>query len=461
MIMSDWAPQNYEEAVEYIEELPKFTKKHSLQHTRYFLEKLGNPGYDRKIIHVAGTNGKGSVCAYMQAVLGAEEKKVGFFTSPHLIKINERIQLNRSPVDDDTFYRVFFKTLGIVRMMQEEGFEHPSYFEFLFGMGMMVFGESDVEYIILETGLGGRLDATNAPENPLLTVITSVSLDHTEILGDTIDKIAYEKAGIIKENVPVFFDGSSREAAKVIRRIASERRAPCREITNHAYEIQEVSRNCIAFSRKNAYDKDITWYVPICGIYQVMNAEIVLQAIEYVLRDIEIDWVKWMKAVFSVRWEGRMERIAPHLTVDGAHNLGALEAFVQSLYKLPKGDRELPVFIFSAVSDKKYEQMISYLCREIKAKAYIVTEIDDKRKVPVSKLSELFGKYTTAPVYERNRIEEVIQTAYEVRGDSEIYCLGSLYLVGAVKKYLAGGSSDVRFCGRIEEVPAKSGGRGY
>lgn len=437
--MPDRIPQSYEEAVEYIEDLPRYTKKHSLQHTRQFLEKLGNPGYDRKIIHVAGTNGKGSVCAYMQAVLEAEGKSSGFFTSPHLMKINERIQLNRSPVDDDTFYRVFLKTLKTVQSMQEYGFEHPSYFEFLFGMGMTVFGDSDVEYIILETGLGGRLDATNAPENPFLTVITSISLDHTEVLGDTIEKIAYEKAGIIKNKVPLFFDGSSHEAAKVIRQIASERQASCREVTDHAYEIREVSRNRIAFSRKNAYDKDITWQVPICGIYQVGNAELALQALEYMFEGSEVDCRKWMKAIASVRWEGRMELTAPHLTVDGAHNPGALEAFVRSIHMLPENEWKLPVIIFSAVSDKKYEQMIACLCREIEAKAYIVTEIDDRRRVPVKELGEIFEKYASAPVYQRNRIEEAIDTAYEVRGDSEIYCLGSLYLVGAVKKYLAGG----------------------
>ena len=120
-MIPDTIPKNYKEAVEYIEDLPRFTKKHSLEHTRLFLERLGNPGFDRKIIHVAGTNGKGSVCAYMQAVLEAEKKRTGFFTSPHLIKINERIQIDRKSVDDDTFYQVFLKTLEIVREMEGEG----------------------------------------------------------------------------------------------------------------------------------------------------------------------------------------------------------------------------------------------------------------------------------------------------------------------------------------------------
>lgn len=440
-------PKCYEEAVEYIEDLPRFTKKHTLDHTREFLNYLGNPAKNCKIIHVAGTNGKGSVCAYMQAILEAEGKKTGFFTSPHLVKINERIQINRESVSDESFYQAFLKTLEAVNKMEKDGLSHPSYFEFLFGMGMTVFEKTDTEYIILETGLGGRLDATNAPENPFLTVITSISLDHTDILGDTIEKIAFEKAGIIKEGVPVFFDGSNQDAAKVIRQIAEEKQAPCREISNRAFEIREVSRNHIAFSRKNAYDKDTIWSVPGCGIYQVTNAEIAIQAMEYALNQENIHKERWILAVASMNWEGRMELVAPHFTVDGAHNPGALFEFAKSIHAICPNmhEEELPVIIFSAVSDKKYDQMIEFLCREVQAKAYIVTEIEDRRRVPAGELAELFQKYTNRPVYVSSGIDEAIRTAYEIREEREIYCLGSLYLVGMVKKYLAGGGTDVRF----------------
>ena len=238
----------YEEAAAYIEEIPKFTKKHTLEHTKMFLKRLGNPAADRKIVHVAGTNGKGSVCAYLQAILMAEGKRTGFFTSPHLVSVNERIRVDNIQIDNETFLKVFRKVLKIVRQMVEDGIEHPSYFEFLFGMGMTAFAETDVEYIILETGLGGRLDATNAIDNPALAIITSISLDHTAILGDTIEKIAGEKAGIIKPGVPVFFDGSSKKAAEVIKAKASELGVSCREVTKNAYEIQEVHRKYIAFS---------------------------------------------------------------------------------------------------------------------------------------------------------------------------------------------------------------------
>ena len=433
----------YEEAAAYIEEIPKFTKKHTLEHTKTFLKRLGNPAADRKIVHVAGTNGKGSVCAYLQAILMAEGKKTGFFTSPHLVSVNERIRVDNIQIDNETFLKVFRKVLKIVRQMVEDGIEHPSYFEFLFGMGMTAFAETDVEYIILETGLGGRLDATNAIDNPALAIITSISLDHTAILGDTIEKIAGEKAGIIKPGVPVFFDGSSKKAAEVIKAKASELGVSCREVTKNAYEIQEVHRKYIAFSRRSAYDKDVIFQVPMCGCYQAMNAELALEASEYLLAGEEIHMDRWKEALAELHWEGRMERVGAHITVDGAHNPGAMEAFVESVKALDESERGEMVLLFSAVSDKKYDQMIEYLCENLDVKAYVVTQIEDERGVPAEELADVFRRYTDRPVYCKERLEDAVRTAMNERGETgEIYCLGSLYLVGMMKKLLAGGAID-------------------
>lgn len=440
--MREHRPADYEEAVSYIEELPKFTTKHPLDHTKELMRRLGNPAKNRKVIHVAGTNGKGSVCAYIQAILHAEGKKSGFFTSPHLVSINERIQIDRQNIDDAAFFRVFLEVYDTAKQMEKEGLSHPSYFEFLYAMGMKAFETAQVEYIILETGLGGRLDATNSVEQPFLTVITSISLDHTDILGNTIAQIAAEKAGIIKEKVPVFFDGSQPEAAEVIRSTAQVKNAVYREITKQAYEITEVQRNDIAFSRRNAYDKGVIWHVPICGCYQAMNAELALEAMEYALYGDcfeNIPYAKWAEAVAQVTWEGRMERLAEHLLVDGAHNPGAVEAFAESVRLLYPQEGERPVVIFSAVADKKYEEMIKLLCEQVQARLYIVTEIEDKRRVPTEKLKAAFAAYTEAEVLERKTLSDALDTAFARRGDSEIYCLGSLYLVGMVKKILAGG----------------------
>lgn len=433
----------YEEAAAYIEEIPKFTKKHTLEHTKTFLKRLGNPAADRKIVHVAGTNGKGSVCAYLQAILMAEGKRTGFFTSPHLVSVNERIRVDNIQIDNETFLKVFRKVLKIVRQMVEDGIKHPSYFEFLFGMGMTAFAETDVEYIILETGLGGRLDATNAIDNPALAIITSISLDHTAILGDTIEKIAGEKAGIIKPGVPVFFDGSSKKAAEVIKAKASELGVSCREVTKNAYEIQEVHRKYIAFSRRSAYDKDVIFQVPMCGCYQAMNAELALEASEYLLAGEEIHMDRWKEALAELHWEGRMERVGAHITVDGAHNPGAMEAFVESVKALDESERGEMVLLFSAVSDKKYDQMIEYLCENLDVKAYVVTQIEDERGVPAEELADVFRRYTDRPVYCKERLEDAVRTAMNERGETgEIYCLGSLYLVGMMKKLLAGGAID-------------------
>ena len=433
----------YEEAAAYIEEIPKFTKKHTLEHTKTFLKRLGNPAADRKIVHVAGTNGKGSVCAYLQAILMAEGKRTGFFTSPHLVSVNERIRVDNIQIDNETFLKVFRKVLKIVRQMVEDGIEHPSYFEFLFGMGMTAFAETDVEYIILETGLGGRLDATNAIDNPALVIITSISLDHTAILGDTIEKIAGEKAGIIKPGVPVFFDGSSKKAAEVIKAKASELGVSCREVTKNAYEIQEVHRKYIAFSRRSAYDKDVIFQVPMCGCYQAMNAELALEASEYLLAGEEIHMDRWKEALAELHWEGRMERVGAHITVDGAHNPGAMEAFVESVKALDESERGEMVLLFSAVSDKKYDQMIEYLCENLDVKAYVVTQIEDERGGPAEELADVFRRYTDRPVYCKERLEDAVRTAMNERGETgEIYCLGSLYLVGMMKKLLAGGAID-------------------
>ena len=433
----------YEEAAAYIEEIPKFTKKHTLEHTKTFLKRLGNPAADRKIVHVAGTNGKGSVCAYLQAILMAEGKRTGFFTSPHLVSVNERIRVDNIQIDNETFLKVFRKVLKIVRQMVEDGIEHPSYFEFLFGMGMTAFAETDVEYIILETGLGGRLDATNAIDNPALAIITSISLDHTAILGDTIEKIAGEKAGIIKPGVPVFFDGSSKKAAEVIKAKASELGVSCREVTKNAYEIQEVHRKYIAFSRRSAYDKDVIFQVPMCGCYQAMNAELALEASEYLLAGEEIHMDRWKEALAELHWEGRMERVGAHITVDGAHNPGAMEAFVESVKALDESERGEMVLLFSEVSDNKYAQMIEYLFENVDVNAYVVKHIVDERGVPSEELADVFRRYTDRPVYCKERLEDAVRTAMNERGETgEIYCLGSLYLVGMMKKLLAGGAID-------------------
>ena len=211
---------------DYIYSIPKFAGKSTPDNTLELLRRIGFREEDRKIIHVAGTNGKGSVCSYIANTLLADNRTVGLFVSPHLLRINERMRINGKEVSDEVFEESFAKVKAISEDMAEAGYTHPSFFEFLFGMAMDIFTRENVEYIVLETGLGGRLDATNVITNPIVTIITSIGLDHTDILGDTIEAIAGEKAGIIKENVPVVFWNKNDGAAKVITGKAKELNSP-------------------------------------------------------------------------------------------------------------------------------------------------------------------------------------------------------------------------------------------
>lgn len=219
----------YQEAETYISELPKFTKKkYTGAHAEVSFFSRQSTEW-KKVIHVAGTNGKGSVCVYLDAMLRAQRKHTGLFTSPHLIRMNERIRMDGEPVSDETFTRLFLRTQQSVRRMEAEGLPHPSFFEFLFGMAMAGFEEAGVEYVILETGLGGRLDATNSISGPLTCILTSIGLDHTEILGNTLEEIAAEKAGILKPHVPVIFADTQQESSRVIEERAGELGCPCKK----------------------------------------------------------------------------------------------------------------------------------------------------------------------------------------------------------------------------------------
>lgn len=438
----------YEEIVSYIADIPKFTTKHPLEHTQEFIRRLGNPCHDRKVIHVAGTNGKGSVCAFMQAILLCEGKHVGLFTSPHLVKINERIQIDGVPVIDEAFSAGFERVKGVVDKMAEEGIPHPSYFEFLYGIGMVIFEAEEVEYLILETGLGGRLDATNSFEHPIMTVITSIGMDHMGILGNTIEEIAKEKAGIIKEGIPLCYDGTSDVASEVIRMTAEKKHAPCRKIGKDAFEIREITDKQVAFSIVNGYDKNIIWTVASTGIYQMMNATLAVSAMEEVLGKPS-DTRKWKRALERAKWPGRMEEVLPGVILDGAHNLPAIERFCESLrkqkeYFAEKGEQSgKTVILFSAVDDKDYEQMIHTLCSEQSVDSYVVTKLTDKRGASMEVLTDIFQVYTDKPVYTEDTLEAAFHKAMEEKGaDGRLYCLGSLYLIGELKGLIGEGYAE-------------------
>lgn len=425
---------NYTEAVEYILSVPKFTKKNKMENTIELMERLGRPERNMKVIHVAGTNGKGSVCAFLSTMLVKAGKETGLFTSPHLVKINERFQMNNEPVSDEEFLAAYLKVQKAVEEMQRDGFAHPTYFELLFALAMVLFEEKRMEYVVLETGLGGRLDATNMVEKPLVTVITSISLDHTEILGDTVEKIAYEKAGIIKPHVPVVYDGHNRDAEKVILARAKELDAPVSGLHEDMYEILANTEKSIDFSLNTGYYGHTRATVPYLAHYQVINGALALLAMDAIDKEREISIETRVQAVAETAWQGRMETVMPGVVFDGAHNADGVREFVRTVRRVQQERRV--TLLFSAVMEKNYEKMIQTICEQTEIAHVTVTEIAGDRNVPAEELAEVFRKYTEAPVKAFPAIRDAFAAALEEKKDGMLFCVGSLYLVGELKSLL-------------------------
>lgn len=426
---------NYTEAVDYIETIPKFTVKHPPEHTRELLSRLGNPQEGIKIIHVAGTNGKGSVCAYLNAMLLAGGKKTGLFTSPHLVRINERFQINGEDVSDEQFLDAFLKVEKAAKEYEAEGEGHPSYFETLFLMGMLIFKEAGVEYLVMETGLGGRLDATNVVEKPLACIITSISRDHTEYLGDTLEAIAGEKAGIIKAGVPVIYDASQPGPASVIDAKAKEMGSPAWPMEPSFYEMKTQSREGITFTFAYPGGEKAELAIPYVAKYQMMNASLAFYTM-HILQDVhDIPKNVLAEGLSKIKWPCRMEMAAPGVIIDGAHNEDGIAQFVSTAGYFAK-ENEITI-LFTAVADKHYHEMIGEICEGIHPSHVVATQIDGSRVVPAEVLAEDFRKAGCTDVCAEPEIGAAYEKALGKKGSGMLFCVGSLYLAGELKAYLA------------------------
>ena len=426
---------NYTEAVDYIETIPKFTVKHPPEHTRELLSRLGNPQEGIKIIHVAGTNGKGSVCAYLNAMLLAGGKKTGLFTSPHLVRINERFQINGEDVSDEQFLNAFLKVEKAAKEYEAEGEGHPSYFETLFLMGMLIFKEAGVEYLVMETGLGGRLDATNVVEKPLACIITSISRDHTEYLGDTLEAIAGEKAGIIKAGVPVIYDASQPGPASVIAAKAKEMGSPAWPMEPSFYEMKTQSREGITFTFAYPGGEKAELAIPYVAKYQMMNASLAFYTM-HILQDVhDIPKNVLAEGLSKIKWPCRMEMAAPGVIIDGAHNEDGIAQFVSTAGYFAK-ENEITI-LFTAVADKHYHEMIGEICEGIHPSHVVATQIDGSRVVPAEVLAEDFRKAGCTDVCAEPEIGAAHEKALGKKGSGMLFCVGSLYLAGELKAYLA------------------------
>ena len=431
-----------ETAEEYLGRIPMWTrKKNSLEDIRKFLCEMGEPDEGMKIFHVAGTNGKGSVCAFLQSVLRKAGCSVGTFTSPHLMEIRERFCINGEMAAGNIFEESYQAVRRLSENMMKKGYCHPSYFEFLFYMAMDMFHKAEVDIVILETGLGGRLDTTNVIRHPLVSVITSISLDHTEYLGDTIEKIAWEKAGIIKRGIPVVFDGNDCQASQVIRTRAEELCSPFHEVDKQGYEITGCKDHGCQARFFTAGGDFIEVTVPSVAEYQVMNAFLSFKALEAAgLKEamgLSITRSQIKEGITNMYWPGRMEEVLPGVYLDGAHNPGGIKAFVKAAAGLCEAGKKRADILFSSVSDKDHDKMIKEIAGALPLDQAAVTHIHSERGLETEVLLKEFQNACGCNVEGFQTVEEAILYMLHKKDEEHLlFCVGSLYLMGEIKTVL-------------------------
>lgn len=425
----------YEQAVDYLLDVPRFTTKNTVEDTRHFMEILGCPGYEKKIIHVAGTNGKGSVCAYLCSVLMEAGSHVGMFTSPHLVDMTERFRIDGIPVDRETFTHAFSLVMG--RLEEAEAScgkkkYHPTFFELLFFMGMVIFEKEDTDYIILETGLGGRLDATNVVPHPALTVITEIGLDHMQYLGDTIEQIAGEKAGIIKKGVPVVFCDKRKEASEVIRKRAQYMGIPAFSVCAGDCCSVKLRNKSIDFSVHSRYYGYISLTLSTKALYQTENAVLALRCIEVLDEGRQITAQQIADGIKKTVWEGRMEEILPGVYIDGAHNEDGIEAFLQTV--IGDGCTGRRYLLFAVAADKNYGAMLKLMDREKLFDFAAVTKIAGGRAAALEQLRAVSADFGAKQCAFYETAQEAFKVLLKMKKEEDcIYIAGSLYLAGEVK----------------------------
>lgn len=421
--------QTYEEVQRYISDIPRFAGKHTLEDTKKLLKQITGGNINSKIIHIAGTNGKGSVCAYLRSVLMESGCSTGMFISPHLETMRERICFGREMISEEDFIAAFESVQAV---LPNEPEQHPSFFEYLFLMAMSYFKEKKPEYIILETGLGGRLDATNSIEHPKVCVITEIGYDHMQYLGDTLEQIAAEKAGIIKKNVPVVFVDKRREVTEVLKNYAQKADSLAVIVGKDNISDVNIHNKTIDFSFHTGYYNYVSLFLGTTALYQTENASLAVSAAEILSKQDERICEKTIrKGLKEAHWPGRMEEVLPGIFLDGAHNEDGIEAFLNSVKNSEcKGRRFL---LFGVVSDKQYGKMIKQIADAGLFSEVAVTVLESDRSASYDKLREIWGQYKVYCSFHKSA-EEAYYHLLSDREDADvIYIAGSLYLIGQMK----------------------------
>jgi len=407
---------NYSEAIQFLYGLQMFGANFGLENTRKLAALAGNPQTQLRFVHVAGTNGKGSTCAMLESIYRATGLRVGLFTSPHLVSFRERIQVNRQLISESELVRLVEEIQPLLKQFPTDN--HLTLFEVATVMALKFFAEQKCDLVIWETGLGGRLDATNIV-TPLASVITNIAFDHQQWLGDTLEKIAAEKAGIIKPGIPVLTATDEPSALAVIEKMAWEKNAPLKIVTT-----ERLAR---------------TFAPSLFGEHQKLNAALVLATVEILQKQIPVSEEKIREGLQIVNWPGRLQLIekpnGQKILLDGAHNVAGVEALRAAL---PAGVPR--VFIVGFLGDKDWRPMCEILA-PLAAKIFCVP-VASSRTSDARELAKTFhAANPLAEVLICDSLSEALEKS-GARGRSPhqtenlIVITGSLYLVGKALELL-------------------------
>lgn len=422
----------YNEALEYINDKNKYGSRLGLDSIGKLLNLLGDPQKGLKYIHIGGTNGKGSTASYLSHVLRAGGYKVGLFTSPYIERFNERIQINGKDILDEALGRITSVIKEKANTMVEEGYEHPTTFEIVTAIGFMYFQEEKTDYVILEVGLGGRFDSTNIIEKPLASVITTIDYDHIDVLGDTLEKIAYQKGGIIKENSIVVSYPQEDSALKVLKEISKEKNVEFNMCPVENIKIKATSNKGASFDFQYKNIKMENIEIGMLGEYQVYNAALGLTTL-LTLKEkglVSIGEEEIRQGLKETKWPGRLEVIGqnPTFLIDGAHNVQGISQLKKALKLFSYNRLILGIGI---LKDKDTSHMIELLAPM--ADVVVATEVNMPRKLEAEILGEKISKYNKNIYVEKN-IKEAIKKTLELAEDDDMIVFGgSLYLIGEVR----------------------------
>ena len=405
---------NYEEAMNFIQNTNKFGSVLGLDNIRELLERLGNPQDQLRVVHIAGTNGKGSTLAFLAGIFRESGYRAGRYVSPASFSYEERFRINEENISKKDLCFYMEKIKNVAEEMVKDGLSHPTMFEIETALSFLYFLDKKVDVVLLETGMGGRLDATNVVKKPIATVIASIGMDHMQFLGDTLEKIASEKAGIIKEGCPVISYDNTKEVNEVIKNKAKQMHAKVTFVNSAGIRVLQESLNGESFSYRSS---DGRWYekieIPLLGRHQINNAALALETLNVIKNYYCISDFQTEDGMRKTIWRGRIEILErePMVICDGAHNPDGAKSLLSFLQNNFTNQRL--IYIMGVLSDKDYEQMVQILVPSAD-KIYTVAP-DNPRALSSRELCNCISKYHQN-VEERQRLAECLS---EVRQKAE------------------------------------------